>query len=187
MAYGIDNIAGGAGGVDLQNGYPDNLKYTTLSTNRLQNGIAPPGTDVMQVVSTGPYTMLPNDTIEVGFALLAGDDLADIQLNSDSAQAKYDILVPIGIKETASNTQLKVYPNPANNHLVLEGYFNGESSANIVITDILGNTVINMDKGMMAKGNQKININTSSFVGGIYFIRIKTNEVSQTIKFSVVR
>ena len=187
LAYGIDNIAGGAGGVDLQNGYPDNLKYTTLSTNRFQNGIAPPGTDVMQVVSTGPYTMLPNDTIEVGFALLAGDDLADIQLNSDSAQAKYDILVPIGIKETANKKLLKVYPNPANNRLVLEGYFKGESSANIVITDILGNTVLNMDKSMVDKGNQKISINTSSFVGGIYFIRIKTNEATQTIKFLVVK
>ncbi|TND02586.1 MAG: subtilisin-like serine protease [Bacteroidetes bacterium] len=81
LHYAIDNVQGGAGGVDLYtNGYDAAEKYTTLSTGRATAGFTTgTGNDVCDVVSAGPYTINPGDSAVVAFALIAGDDLADLQ------------------------------------------------------------------------------------------------------------
>ncbi|MFN7014988.1 MAG: S8 family serine peptidase, partial [Bacteroidia bacterium] len=51
--YAIDNISGGAGGVDLTTfGFSTKEKYTTLSTSKLQSGQGTDGNDIMHVLST---------------------------------------------------------------------------------------------------------------------------------------
>jgi hypothetical protein len=112
--YAIDNIAGGSGGFDLTNGFDTNEKYKTLSTPRLTAGAIGVGTDNINVMSSGPYTILPNQTIKIAYALLGGDSLASLIAGANQAQIKYD-----GLITTSNNTDLlpdpsiAIYPNPS--------------------------------------------------------------------------
>jgi serine protease len=112
--YAIDNIAGGAGGFDLTNGFDTKEKYKTLSTPRLAAGAIGVGTDNINVMSSGPYTILPNQTIKIAYALLGGDSLQNLIAGANQAQIKYD-----GLITTYNNTDLMfdpsiaIYPNPS--------------------------------------------------------------------------
>jgi hypothetical protein len=61
--YAIDNIAG-QGGVNMTDGYDESEKYTTLSTARAQAGLNGGGNDVIDVVSTGPFTLQAGDSVK---------------------------------------------------------------------------------------------------------------------------
>jgi len=79
----------GGSGVYPNNSYETADKYASLSTMDTDagNGV---GNDVSNVVSTGPFTLAPGETVTVAFALMAGDDLADLQVAADSAFIKYN-------------------------------------------------------------------------------------------------
>ncbi|MGZ4038215.1 MAG: S8 family serine peptidase, partial [Bacteroidia bacterium] len=88
--YGIDNVSGGGGGYDISSGFTSLLKYKVLSTQRLSAGnTATTGNDVLNVMSSGPYSINPGRSAVVAFALLAGDNLSDLQASAASAQVKY--------------------------------------------------------------------------------------------------
>lgn len=145
--YGIDNAAGGAGGLDINdagNYYSTEDKYTALSTFRAQAGFADAnGEDVLNVVSTGPFTVNAGDSVKVAFALICGDDLGDIQESADSAQVHYNAMYPVGLKSVIKNsTDIKVYPNPASNSLSIAIANEGEGDVSIELTNTLGQTVL---------------------------------------------
>ncbi|MFL5754163.1 MAG: S8 family serine peptidase [Bacteroidia bacterium] len=179
VSYGIDNVAGGGGGVDINDAgdyfnTPD--KYTALSTNRLQAGnTAAAGNDVISVVSTGPYTINTGDSVTVAFALIAGDDLNDIQNSADSAQFHYNGQTT-GIKgNSAAAAGVSVFPNPGNSNLNF--IFNNAKAGNMQITLInsLGQTVQTISKADFGSGFQHVNTDVSNLPEGTYFYRIINN------------
>ena len=93
-AYAIDNVTGGAGGVDVSAGFTSAQKFQVLSTDRFNDGTGGTGEDMMNVVSTGPFTLFGGDSVVVAFAMMAGDDLADLQASAANAQIKYDGAFP---------------------------------------------------------------------------------------------
>ena len=111
--YAIDNIAGGAGGVDLTTGFDTKKKYKTLSQQRLTAGVAGTGTDNINVMSTGPYTILPNQSIKIAFAILGGDSLQSLIAGANQAQIKYDGLVTTSNNTLKNDSYIFIYPNPS--------------------------------------------------------------------------
>ena len=83
--YAMDHNSTG-GSVNPNTSYNTADKFTTLSTMRASAG-AP--NDVSSVVSGGPFNIAAGDSITIAFAILAGDDLADMQKTADSACANY--------------------------------------------------------------------------------------------------
>ena len=47
------------------------------------------GDDISMVMANGPYTLAPGEEAVVGFALVAGDDLGDLQQNTIAAQSMW--------------------------------------------------------------------------------------------------
>ena len=111
--YAIDNIAGGAGGFDLTNGFDTKEKYKTLSQPRLAAGVGGTGSDNINVMSSGPYTILPNQVIKIAFAILAGDSLTHLIAGANQAQIKYDALVTTSNELIKIDDHLSIYPNPS--------------------------------------------------------------------------
>lgn len=77
----------------LYDGYSDLEKYTSLSSGleRIEAGnTTETGNDVSQVVSSGPYTIAPNEEITVAFALHASNNLDDLILSSKYADSVYN-------------------------------------------------------------------------------------------------
>lgn len=116
--YAFDIVAGGNGGFDISNGYDTKEKYKTLSTQRLAAGVSGSGSDNANVMSTGPFQVLPNQVIKVAFAILGGDSLQNLITAANQAQLKYDG-IPTIIQEQTTTDHVSVFPNPATDQLTI--------------------------------------------------------------------
>jgi hypothetical protein len=174
--YSIDNTNGGNGGVNLYDGYDNTEKYTTLSTARAQSGnTSPSGNDVCQVVSSGPFTIAAGDSVTIAFAILAGDDLTDLQSSAVDAQTMYDSNVPTSISivdQTGSG--LNVYPNPADHSADINYTMTESGDVNIALFDAEGRQVAEIAQGAHAMGTYRASINTAELAEGVYVVRMQT-------------
>lgn len=173
--YSIDNLNGGSGGVDIVTDYTSAEKFTTLSTNRNTAGGAGTGNDVCQSVSTGPFTLAVNDSVVVAFAILAGDDLNDLQISADSAQIKYDGFTSLIKNPELAENILNLYPNPAKGNLLIS-YTANTHSGSIELINPLGQKVQTVDLQKQVSG--LISIDVSHFEKGVYICRYTSNGVT---------
>ena len=172
--YAIDNVGAGAGGVDISSsaGFSKADKYTTLSTPRLQAGDSTaPGNDVCNVMSSGPFTLAANDSVKVAFALLAGDNLADLQASADTAYIRYNGH-PSGINTIVGMQNFAVYPNPATN--ALNFVFNSNETGNYTVSlvNTLGQTVKVMTTTAPANSLHKVSFDVSDLATGAYMYQV---------------
>lgn len=189
--YVVDNVAGGGGGVDPTAGTPEFStaeKYTVLSTNRNADGFAATGGDVMDAVSTGPLSVTAGDSVVVAFAIIAGDNLADIQNSACQAQAKWDNTGPCATNDIndviAENLWIEVYPNPASS-IVNINYTIAGGSASLKLVNSLGEVVMTFDN--IAQGRNTLPVDVSKLSAGNYFCHFKAGEAVITKQFSVVK
>jgi serine protease len=76
----------------LYDGYTDVEKFTSISTSRNTSGLSVDSvSDVSHVVSSGPHTINPGETITIAFALHAADDLASLIASAAAADTLYNL------------------------------------------------------------------------------------------------
>ncbi len=80
------------------------------------------------------------------------------------------IVAPSGISQNVSGNDVTVYPNPSNSIVTVEMNNAGFRMQNLVITDILGNTVSAYRQHLV---NNKIQI--TGLASGVYFLRMNVN------------
>ncbi len=189
--YAIDNVAGGAGGADLSGGGFDGTeKYLTLSTNRADAGVSGAGADVIDVVSTGPYPIASGDSVRVAFALIAGDNLSDIQTSAVNAQIKYDELyVSVGNSSMIKDggNMMNVYPNPANNQSVIDITVTEDAIVELKIVNILGEEIKVITSEKMRKGTHRIVNDLSSLASGLYYYQLTVGNKKLVQKLMINR
>lgn len=79
------------------------------------------------------------------------------------------------LSTTKNNIEtVKVYPNPAQDFIKISNV----EDVNVIITDVTGKTVLNINNVSDAT-----DINVSGLNSGIYFVNVSNEEVNQTIKF----
>jgi hypothetical protein len=170
--YAIDNLAGGGGGVDVSSGFSDADKYTTLSTNRPDAGAAPNGNDVIDVTSSGPFTIAPGDSIQVAFALIGGDSLTDLQASAVNAQILFDGILS-GIKEESSHFAVVVaYPNPAHSTTSIDIATKEDMNADLSVFDMSGRKVAVISNGELRAGIHHFTLDVSGMADGIYVCKL---------------
>lgn len=121
--YAIDNDATAIDTFGVYDGFTDEEKFKGISSGlyRLNAGVSAPK-DVSIVMGSGPYTIPPGDTIRVGFAIVAGENLEQIQQAAQAAQDQWDNnFITSNQKLVKGIEKLKIYPNPADNELYLFG------------------------------------------------------------------
>lgn len=173
--YGLDNVTGGGGGYDVSAGFSTANKYKTMSQNRLAAGsVSVTGNDVLNVMSSGPYTIAPGQSVKVAFALIAGDSLLDLQNSAAAAQIKYNGIAT-GVKENATveNTVL-VYPNPATDKINVSVKNNYEND--VIVYDINGKVIY------QNRITNSTIINTEKWSRGVYFVKVSNEDVVNTTK-----
>lgn len=183
--YHVDNVSGGAGGVDVNdatNYYGTADKYTTLSTNRYLAGTgSATGGDIIEVVSSGPFTIAAGDSAKVAFALIAGDDLNDITKSADSAQVHYSNggSTVTSVKELVQ-VGAYVYPNPSNGELNFV-FSNAPKNVQITITNTLGQNISSISEQELK--NNTIQASLNGLPNGTYFYQIISDGKVSTGKF----
>ncbi|MCF8372523.1 MAG: T9SS type A sorting domain-containing protein [Bacteroidales bacterium] len=137
---------------------------------------------------SGPFTFEPGQTQSVDFAFINafGDSTNYLSaIDSLTTYSQYLTLLfennsPI-FNDVASNnptgTPFKVYPNPANNYIFVEGGKDNGTSAYYIL-DITGKIY---SKGKITPGNTNT-VSLSDLAQGVYFLRISGINGSQTFK-----
>ncbi len=190
--YGLDNVAGGNGGVDIADAvdyFSEADKYTVLSTSRDVAGhVNPEGNDVCDVTSTGPFTITVGDSVTVAFALTCGENLASIQASADAAQIKYDGL-HLGISEAHSVDQMlcSVYPNPASKSTSVKFSVLNSSQVELSVYNVQGEMVKTLMNKKMNSGVYSTIIDLSDLPTGDYFIQLDADGKTEVQKLMIAR
>jgi hypothetical protein len=87
----------------------------------------------------------------------------------------------VGIEELSSASNLFLFPNPANQFVVLNYESNLITELNISISDIAGKE-IQKHNSQTTIGNNNLKINTETLESGIYFITISDKIASKKLK-----
>jgi len=143
----------------------------------------------MDVVSSGPFTLVPQDTVTVSFAMVAGEDLLELINGASAAQAMYDSLFGEPEDTTAMallsyESQIELFPNPSQGLVTL--YFSDAPacSATLEIIDLTGHIVYVSEVGLRsAKSTHDI----SALKAGVYQYRLRFTGLERNGKLVVVQ
>ena len=87
---------------------------------------------------------------------------------------------PIGVNAITDNGSIKVFPNPANDFIYVEGTLSGAANLQVNIINMFGQRVI--DKTVNANGSFTEKISIESIPTGVYFIEIRSGEFVKNTK-----
>jgi subtilisin family serine protease len=187
--YAIDNVNPPPnGGVNVANttGFVTADKFTVLSTNMATAGGTGTGDDVMDCVSSGPLTINAGDSVAVAFAIIAGDNLADLQTSACAAQNKYDNSCLVGVNDLENdNFWMFSFPNPATTSVNINYNVVGYDKAVLRVMNSLGEVVMTLDN--IPAGKNNLTIDVSKLSSGNYFYQMKAGEAVMTKKLTIVK
>jgi len=164
--HAIDNVGGGAGGLDLSNGFDGAEKYTSLSVPRLSTTAGAAGTDVICVTAAGPFEIAPGEKTTVAFALLAGSSYAALIQNAGAAGVFYQSVgVPLSVSSLSKKKHL-IFPNPASGKITIQGSFEKEPEA-ISLSDLSGRII---RTGVQTGESTEFNV--SGIAAGLYYLHV---------------
>jgi serine protease len=190
--WAIDNdntIAGNPWGI--YDGFTDQEKYQSLSSGlgRTQAG-GTSGRDVANVLGSGPYNIPANGEITIAFALIAGNNLSDLQANAVAARNKYNSLVGI----TNYNSELpsdfslsQNYPNPFNPSTNIKFSIANPGLTSLKIYNTLGREVASLVNEYLQAGSYDADWNASGNSSGVYFYRLQANGFVQTKRMLLIK
>ncbi len=173
----------------------------------LSGGIMPDPTkgDVHVAISSGPYTIENGLARKVAFALVAGDDLADLQANADAAILKWaSIKTLTAVDEAAGDgipsefTLDQNYPNPFNPSTTIRYALPAPGFVRLTIHSVLGDEVRTLISGdERGAGTHEVvwdglDNRGRGAASGVYFYRMEyvdaeRSAFSQSRKFVLMR
>ncbi len=185
-------------GIDLS----DAAKWTWISGGIVQDSTKG---DVHVTISSGPYTIDNGLSKKVAFALVAGDDLTDLQANADAAIAKWAAIktlttveegTPDGLPSAFSLDQN--YPNPFNPSTTIRYGLPSAGRVRLTIHSVLGEEVRTLISGEeRGAGYHEIvwdglDNQGRSTASGVYFYRMEYADAersafSRSRKFILLR
>ncbi len=122
-------------------------------------------------------TLLPGATNQVYVISADGNYYDIVTLNGCSSDTSNIISYNVGIEEFITSDEITVFPNPANDKIIIE-YSIITKNQTISVYSILGQLLI--QQPML---QTKINIDVSSFPSGIYAVEMKTEKGIALKKF----
>ncbi|MEO8664913.1 MAG: S8 family serine peptidase [Ignavibacteria bacterium] len=176
---------------NIYDGFTDAEKFQALSSGlgRQQAG-GTTGRDVANVIGSGPYTIPAGSEITVVFALLAGDNLADLQANCIAAKTKYTTV--LGITNFNSNIPEKYslsqnFPNPFNPTTKINFGISKSGYTSLKVYDALGKEVSDLINDNLQAGSYEVEWNASAFTSGVYFYKIQTEGFVETKRMILIK
>lgn len=188
--YAADNITGGGGGINLADGYDISEKYQTMSTTRTQAGTNGAGNDVINIVSTGPFNVAAGDSVIVAFALIGGEDLAELETGATNAQIRYDAAFPT-ITATSQTDQtaatFTVYPNPTNGNVAFTFNLKQNEKVLIELFDIEGKLVKQIANTKYLMGVNTIQDALENIPAGVYTCKLTAEDGVINKKLTIIK
>lgn len=95
----------------------------------------------------------------------------------------------VGINDISrlSGKMISVYPNPASEETTLSINAENASELNITVYDVTGKLVVPVINQSIAAGANNLTINTGALNTGIYFLRIASENRTETVKLVILK
>ena len=171
---------------EVFNGFTTQEKWDALS-----GGISTPSYTGIScfVISAGPVNINNNDSVNVAFAIVKGNDLAGLKTNAITAKNKYGV---IGIKPISNTVPMvynlyQNYPNPFNPSTTIKFDIPKQDFVNIKIYDMLGREVSEILNEKLNAGSYEVNFEAGSLSSGVYFYRIKAGGFADVKKLVLLK
>ena len=128
-----------------------------------------------QWLNCNDFSVIPNETNQTFTPTSNGNYAVEITENGCVDTSSCVTINSVGISEVLLNEAIKVYPNPFQNSIHIEA--NGVEMEKIVVSNFLGQIITEQ----IVNGT-KLELTTSHFNPGIYFIAIHSQYGTQLIK-----
>ena len=104
---------------------------------------------------------------------------------SDWSVKEHFTTAPLKIDAGSLATALIIYPNPVKQSVSLQLTIGSEQLVNISVYDVSGKEMLTWFDGEMIAGDHKLSFDVSSFVKGIYFVRMIAEDELQNQKLII--
>ncbi len=184
--YAFDNDGSG-GSMRIDQGFSNFQKHQALTTNRLQAGGRNPGNDVSSLLSSGPHSLAPGDTLRVPFALHVFNK-EDMRIQAVRAHERFLMLAA---QETATEDSdqlsplgwIEVWPNPFSGILHLRWLAAPGGDFSLEIVDMQGSIHKRLEgSGQSWEGGDQLSWSLGYLPAGIYFLRLRGDGFGQVLK-----
>lgn len=172
--------------VEVFNGFTTQEKWDALSggiSNPYYTGIS------CFVISAGPININNNDSVDVGFAIVKGNDLAGLKINTITAKNKYGV---IGVKPISNSVPMvynlyQNYPNPFNPSTTIKFDLPKQDFVSIKMYDLLGREVNEILKENLSAGSYELTFDAGNLSSGVYFYRLKAGDFEDVKKMVLLK
>lgn len=152
--------------------------------------------DMLFIVSSGPFTIHPGDSIEVALALVAGHDVASIYANAAAAKERFDLSTDVNDDDNEplplSFELHQNYPNPFNPITTISFSLPAGGEVSLEVFNTLGQRVKRLHAGQLPAGTHTFEWDATDARGrkvasGVYFYRLTSAKFSQTRKMLLLK
>ncbi|MFQ5605004.1 MAG: S8 family serine peptidase [bacterium] len=188
----IDN---GASFFGTDDGFTDNEKWQTISGGVQVTRMGP--ADIAFVIGAGPYSLPADQSVEIGFALLAGENLSDLQANADTARALWNKLFPTAVEEPTPVHPVRFYlnqnyPNPFNPATTIRYEIARDRHVQLVIYNLRGQKIRTLVDEKKIAGAHTIQWSGNNDAGtavasGMYILLFQAGEFVQSRKLLLLK
>jgi hypothetical protein len=91
----------------------------------------------------------------------------------------------LGLEESALESNLSVFPNPASDVATVTFEVAGAENATVNVTDLAGKTVATVAVSSLLTGKNSVEINTTEMAAGVYTVALEVNGTVATKKLVV--
>lgn len=170
-------------------GMPDSIQYQFMNGGySFHNDFGP--LDYSVVVSAGPYTLNPGDSVKVAFAVVGGTSESEIITNAQNAYAVYHDSTLVSVTETWNSSPkmyaLRLFPNPVSDIGRIVFSLPRKDYVDLSLYDVSGRRVRNLFNGNVEPGIYSLKFKAGELREGVYFLRIKTSSTDKTVKAIVI-
>lgn len=179
----------------IYDGFTDAEKWEAISGGIEFTQAGP--ADVSHVIATGPFTIEANSFSELGFALVAGVDLNDLQANADAAKSLWEELFVTAVEDDKPvlPTEFSLnqnYPNPFNPTTAIRYELAEVSDVELTIYNMLGQKIRTLVKERQSAGFYSMQWDGKNDAGqqvasGVYLYKLDAGDFSRTKKMILLR
>lgn len=173
----------------VNDGFTKAEKWTALSSGTTASPKKGPA-DISHVIGAGPFTLAPNESVTIPFALFAGGTLDELRLTAN--KLRNETCDPIGVTETAQDrlsSALENYPNPFSSETSIHiSFVSHEDGVSLVVHDALGRTVRELFSGRsFDQGRYEVPFETANLAQGVYEYTLITSHGSISRRMVLAR
>ncbi len=179
---------------EIYDGFTPTEKWNFLSGGLQTQSLN--GVDVSTLLSEGPFTIPSEASIEMAFAVIGGNSLAELETNADNAQNFWDnpsLDIPQQSQAIPDRFILEQnFPNPFNPETRIGYQIPAAAEVNIQIFNILGQEIRTVVDGHQAAGSYSVMWDGRDAAGqvvpsGVYLYRLTAGEFTAVRKMILMR